>query len=236
MARWEKNSGESFFWYKVALLATLGFAGLGIHWLDPGFFPMLVSLSSRGDVQGAVEYLRSFGAKAALISFFLLVIINLLGFLPNVFLLVANGFLFGLVPGILVSWAGECVGAAAGFFMMRRLFQDSAAALLRKSGYGGKVEDFSSHNGFRLILAGRSLPFMPSGALTAAGALSSVSFRDYFIATCIGKIFSVTIEILVGRDMVDYHNHASQLVVLTALSLLMGWGYLHYVKRYKRCK
>lgn len=234
MALWEQDKDVSYFRYKVALLATLGFAGLVIHWRDPGFFPLLMSLSSRGDVQGAVEYLRSFGVKAALISFFLLVIINLLGFLPNIFLLVANGFLFGLVPGILVSWAGECVGAAAGFFVMRRLFQAPAAALLRKSGYGLQVEDISSRNGFRLILAGRSLPFMPSGALTAAGAVSSVSFRDFFLATCIGKLFSVTIEILVGRDMVDYHHHASQLVVLTALCLLMGWGYLHYAKRDKR--
>jgi uncharacterized membrane protein YdjX (TVP38/TMEM64 family) len=222
--------------YKGVLLAILVLFGIGIKWLCPEFFPRLFALSIMGDVHGAVEYLRSFGAKAALISFFLLVIINLLGFLPNIFLLVANGFLFGLVPGILISWAGECVGAAAGFFTMRRLFQDSAAALLEKSGYEEKVEDFSSHNGFGLILAGRSLPFMPSGVLTAAGALSSVSFRAFILATCIGKTLSVTIEILAGLDMVNFHEHASQLIGLTTLSLLMGWGYLRYVKRCKSCK
>lgn len=217
-------------------MATMGLVGIGIHWMDPEFFPMLISLSSQGDVQGTVKYLRSFGAEAAWISFFLLVIINLLGFLPNIFLLIANGFLFGLVPGIMISWAGECVGAAAGFFTMRYLFHDSAAALLKKSGYEEKVEAFSSHNGFGLILAGRSLPFMPSGVLTAAGALSAVSFRDFFIATCIGKIFSVAIEILTGLDLADFHNHAAQLIGLVALYLLIGWGYLHYVKRCKTCK
>jgi uncharacterized membrane protein YdjX (TVP38/TMEM64 family) len=77
---------------------------------------------------------------------------------------------------------------------------------------------------------------MPSGVLTAAGALSSVCFRDFFIATCIGKLFSVAIEILAGHDMVAVHEHMARLIGIAALSLLMVWGYLHYVKRCKNCK
>lgn len=111
------------------------------------------------------------------------------------------------LPGILISWAGECAGAALGFFTMRYLFQDSAKAVLAKGGYEEKIADFSSHNGFGLMLAGRALPFVPSGVLTAAGALSSVTFRDFIFATCIGKVLSVAIEVLAGIEMMDFNQH-----------------------------
>lgn len=226
----------SHFWFKVSLAATLVLAGLGIYWMSPEFFPKLFSLSATGDVQGTVEYLRSFGVKAAWISFFLLIVINMLGFLPNIFLIVANGILFGLLPGILISWAGECAGAALGFFTMRYLFQDSAKAVLAKGGYEEKIADFSSHNGFGLMLAGRALPFVPSGVLTAAGALSSVTFRDFIFATCIGKVLSVAIEVLAGIEMMDFNQHLVRLMGLAILSALMVWGYLHYMKRCKSYK
>ena len=108
---WEFSGGSkeiSYLWYKIALSTALILIGLGIYWMDPAFFPRAFSLSVRGDIQGTVEYLRSFGVKAAWVSLLLLTIINMLGFLPNIFLIVANGFLFGIVPGILISWAGEC--------------------------------------------------------------------------------------------------------------------------------
>ncbi len=235
---WEFSGGSkeiSYLWYKIALSTALILIGLGIYWMDPAFFPRAFSLSVRGDIQGTVEYLRSFGVKAAWVSLLLLTIINMLGFLPNIFLIVANGFLFGIVPGILISWAGECLGAALGFFAMRHLFQDSARKLLAKSGYAEKVEEFSSRNGVGLILAGRMFPFMPSGVLTAAGALSSVSFCDFFIATCVGKIFSIAVAILAGHDIVTFHENIQRLVGVVAISMLTGWVYLNYVKRCRKC-
>jgi uncharacterized membrane protein YdjX (TVP38/TMEM64 family) len=228
------NMRVSQFWFKIALTAITILLGFGIYYKDPEFFPRLFALSVRGDLQGTIEYLQSFGTKAAWISFLLLIILNVLGFLPNIFLLVANGYLFGLVPGILISWAGECAGAALGFFIMRRLYQDSARALLVRSGYEEKIEAFSSEKGFGLILAGRALPYMPSGVLTAVGAISTVSFQDFIIATCIGKIPSVTIEVLSGHDVITFHQHLPRLIGLAMLSLLIVWGYLHYVKRVNR--
>ena len=139
--------------YRASWAGVLLLLALGIYWIDPELFPKLFFLSIHGDVQGAVAYLKSFGVWAMAVSFLLLVVINVIGFLPNVFLLIANGFVFGLVNGILISWAGECVGAALGFFAMRHLFRDMAQAVLQKAGYEEKVADFSSRNGFGLILA-----------------------------------------------------------------------------------
>lgn len=217
--------------FRGALAGGLLLAGLALHWQAPAFFPTLFSLSVRGDVPGAVAYLQSFGGQAKVISFFLLVVINVLGILPNVFLLVANGFVFGLVDGILLSWAGECAGAALGFIALRHLFRDAAQAVLKKTGHEEKIEEFSSQNGFSLILAGRSLPFMPSGVLTAAGALSAISFRKFFWATCLGKAFSVPIEVLSGHDVLPFHEHLPRLIGLGMISLLMIWGYWRYSRR-----
>ena len=231
----EEKDKMARIWFKVTLLGILALIGLGIHIWAPGFFATLVSLSVHGNIHGTVAYLKSFGAWAMGISFVLLVIINLLGVLPNIFLLIANGFLFGLWPGIFVSWAGECVGAALGFMVARYLFRDAARAMLQKTGYKEQVEDFSSRNGFGLMLAGRALPFMPSGALTAAGAISAISFRDFILATGIGKALSVTIEVMSGHDVVSFQENMPRLIGLGMLSVLMIWGYLRYVKYCRNC-
>lgn len=86
----------SQFWLKTTLTATMILLGIGLYYMDPEFFPRLFHLSLRGDMQGTIAYLQSFGEKAAWISFFLLVMLNVLGFLPNIFLLVANGFFLDL--------------------------------------------------------------------------------------------------------------------------------------------
>ena len=152
-----------------------------------------------------------------LVSFLVLVAFNAVGFLPNFFLLAANGMLFGIVGGTAVSWAGECVGAAIGFYLMRTTFRDYALSAIDRAGYLCQVNDFSSHKGFRAVFLTRALPYIPSGLVTAASAISCISFKDFFWATVLGKLPSALIEVMFGHDLVDYKNHINRLVFLAAL-------------------
>ena len=88
---------------KVLALALLLMLVGAIQIFGDGFFSKTFTLAVSGNVDDLVEYLRSFGPWAVLISFLLDVLINAGSIFPSIFLSTANGLIFGLPLGILIS-------------------------------------------------------------------------------------------------------------------------------------
>lgn len=219
--------------FKIASCVLVGVILLLIHLAVPSFYQTVWRLAGSGDIAGAAEFLRSFGIWSMAISFAVLVIINTLGFLPNFFILAANGIVFGIIEGTILSWAGECVGAALGFWFMRTTFRDYALSVMDRAGYLHQIEEFSSHKGFQTVLLTRALPYVPAGLITAAGALSCISFKDYMIATIIGKLPSAWIEVMAGHDLADYEKNTTRLTVIV-LVMIAAYGLVWWQKRKRK--
>lgn len=185
-----------------------------LYYVNPGFFPKLWSVVTSGDLEDTINYISSFGMWAIVFSFFLDVLVNALGFLPSIFISTANGVLFGLVPGILVSWLAECTGVILSFILMRGILRSSAEKLIAQSKSLRKMDDFSGKNGFQMMLVARTLPYFPSGIITALGAVSSISLRDYALANLIGKFPSTALEVVIGHDIVNYEKNMGRLAFI----------------------
>lgn len=207
----------------------------GIEMLYPGFYYTVWHLVVQGDIAGTIDFLRSFGVSAMVVSFLLLVLINALGFLPNIFLLAANGVVFGIAMGSIISWLGECVGAVLGFIAMRHLFRDCMEQVIKGNDYLKKMDDLSASGGFKAVLFARAMPYFPAGLITAAGALSSMSLWDYSLATFIGKLPSTILEVMAGHDMILYKRHMHRLVAIVVGTAALYGAYWWY-KRQKSSK
>ncbi len=81
------------------------------------------------------------------------------------------------------------------------------------------------------MVIARSIPFVPSGLITALGALSDISLKDYILATLIGKFPSALIEVTLGHDLASYHENSMRLTVVILISLGAYCGYLWYKKK-----
>ena len=201
----------------LVFLISLVCVFVGIHIAMPDFYQTLFYLSTHGDVEKIIEFFRSFGAWAMLISFVVDVIVNSLGFLPSIFISTANGLLFGLPMGILISWLAESVGVIISFFVMRFFLRDTALLIINKSKRLHDLDTLSSKSGFQFMVAARTLPYFPSGILTALGAVSGISLRDYILATFIGKFPSTALEVVVGHDLVNYQENLNRLTLVVGL-------------------
>lgn len=218
----------------------LAFGAIGIVLLvaieigHPGFYQEMIGLLGTGDVHHIAQVLQSYGPMAMVISFVLDVVVNMAGFLPSIFFSTANGLVFGLVPGILISWLAECVGVTISFVIMRYLLRDSAAKIIQKHKFLLKVDDFSGKNGLQVMLFARAIPYFPSGIITALGAISQISLRDYIIANLIGKFPSTALEVVVGHDAIMFKTHLSRLtIIIIGATVVYGLAwYLH--KRYQK--
>lgn len=220
---------------QLGLLSGLVALGLLVYVLVPGFYDDMWELILSGDVQRMAEVLQSYGPWAMVISFALDVLINALGFLPSIFFSTANGLLFGVVPGIIISWLAETVGVVLSFMIMRYILRDTAHKVIEKSEFLLKVDDFSGKNGLVMMLFARSIPYFPSGIITALGAISQISLRDYIIANLIGKFPSTALEVIVGHDTVLLQDNLGRLAVVvlvaTVIYFLLWKGYQRWAKR-----
>jgi uncharacterized membrane protein YdjX (TVP38/TMEM64 family) len=183
-------------------------------------------------MQGTIEYLRSFGVWAMLVSMMIDIVINIVGFLPSIFISTANGVLFGIYVGTLVSWIAETIGVIISFFFMRTLFRKSAEQLIKKSRMLSKLDHYSN---IKAMIVARAVPYAPNGLVTALGALSSISYRDYAIGCLIGKLPSVAIEVVVGHDVVNYEHNMLRLTIVT-VAVIVVYGSLWYANRRHRTK
>lgn len=216
---------------RIVMLIILAACTLLVYWINPEPLRKISQLLLTGDIAGSIDYIRSFGPYAALVSFGIIVFINTVAVLPNIFILAANGIIFGVVEGTLISWVAESVGVIISFLLMRYLFQDYAHQVIVRSNAMKKVDDFSGKNGFQIMLIARSIPFIPSGLITALGALSSIRIRDYVLATFIGKLPSAWIEVTLGHDLTSYREHTLRLTLLILISIAAYWGFSWYKKR-----
>ena len=219
---------------QLGLIGALVALGVIVNILVPGFYDDMWELVISGDVNRMAEVLQSYGPWAMVISFVLDVLINALGFLPSIFFSTANGLLFGVVPGIIISWLAETVGVVLSFMIMRYILRDTAHKVIEKSEFLLKVDDFSGKNGLAVMLFARTIPYFPSGVITALGAISQISLRDYIIANLIGKFPSTALEVIVGHDAVLLQDNLGRLtvviVVATVVYFLLWKGYQRWVK------
>lgn len=211
----------------VIFIAVLGL----IYILNPNFYSEFWHVATSGNMQETVDYINSFGAWAIIFSFLLDVLINALGFLPSIFVSTANGLLFGIVPGIIVSWLAETAGVIISFVLMRTILRSSAEKIIAKSKYLKKVDDFSGKNGFKVMLILRAMPYFPSGILTALGAVSRISLKDYALANLIGKFPSTSLEVVIGHDVVNYQQNLDRLMIVIVLVCIIYGAIWYYQRR-----
>lgn len=100
----------------------------------PDFYRTVWDLSMSGNMEGTIEYLRSFGVWAIAVSMVIDIVINIVGFLPSIFISTANGVLFGIGTGTIVSWLAETIGVIISFFLCEPCFGIRPGKLLKRAG------------------------------------------------------------------------------------------------------
>jgi uncharacterized membrane protein YdjX (TVP38/TMEM64 family) len=219
----------------VKIVAVLLIVGLfaAIHLAAPEFLPEVIDLLARGDIVETAEYIQSYGSLAVVFSFLLTLFVNAIGFPPAIIFSTANTLIFGIVPGIILSVIAETVGVTISFVLLRFFFRNSARKIISKSRRLRSVDKYSSKNGFTVMLIARMVPYVPSGLLNAAGALSSMTLIDYFLASLVGKFPSTGIEAIIGHDAILHEEGFMRIIVVVIFAVaLIGWAWWYQKKHH----
>ena len=154
-------------------------------------------LFSSMSVESIIGYIRSFGAYAAVISFFLMVFQSVAAPLPGFLITFANTAIFGWWKGALLSWSGAMAGAFLCFMIARIAGRDLVEKLTVKLAMGSINVYFEKYGKYTVLIC-RLIPFISFDFVSYAAGLTAMGIVPFFIATGIGQLPTILVYSYVG--------------------------------------
>lgn len=212
---------------KIILLVIVVAAVAGYFLIPPVNSTMneVFRMFASGDFTVVKEFVASYGAYAAVISFLLMIFQSIAAPLPAFLLTFANANLFGWWQGAILSWTSAMAGAAVCFYIARILGRDVAEKLTSKTGLA-QIDIFFEKYGKNTILICRLLPFISFDIVSYAAGLTSMSFGAFMVATGVGQLPATIVYSYVGGMLTG----GAQLLV-TALLILFALSALIFLMR-----
>jgi len=188
---------------------------IGAHWLK---------ILNEGTVEDLVQAIKGFGAWAPLISVALMILQAFIAPIPSFLITGANGVIFGVFWGVIISWTGAMIGAAGTFYLARLLGINFVKRFEKDGSLLKKVDEISQKHGTKVIFIGRLLPFVSFDFLSYAAGLSSLSASNFFIATGIGMLPGTFAYVLLGNQIIKYSGSVNQLLIGLAILFIVIWA------------
>lgn len=157
---------------------------------------------------------------AILISIGISIIVAILGIIPSFVVTGANLIFFGFWMGTLISFVGEALGAIVAFYLYRKGFKKLSQKPLSKYPKLNQLVHTNGMEAFFLILSLRMFPFVPSGLVTVAGAVGSVSLLVFAAASTIGKIPALMIETYSVYQVTQFEWQGKLILTIVAVYMV----------------
>lgn len=179
-----------------------------------------------GAVEATLAWAAGLGPAAAIVLAALWVPAAVL-LVPGSILTLGTGFLLGVVKGTIVVSIGSTAGAVAAFAVGRSLLRERIRARFAGRPRFEAVERAVEEEGFTIVLLLRLSPVFPYNLQNYAHAATSVSARDYAVASWIGMLPGTLLYVWLGagaRTLAAAATGAGERGV--AADLLFGAGLL----------
>jgi uncharacterized membrane protein YdjX (TVP38/TMEM64 family) len=180
------------------------------------------STISKLDTEVVIDYLRSYGKLAIVVSFILMVLQSIAAPIPAFLITLSNAAIFGWWQGAILSWSSAMAGAALCFFIARVLGRDAVAKITSK-GAMESIDVFFERYGNFAILICRLLPFVSFDFVSYAAGLTNMRFWSFFMATGLGQLPATIVYSYVGGTLTG-GAHKLFLGLLTLFALSIGIG------------
>ena len=152
--------------------------------------------------------------------------VALLGLVPSVFVTAANMAVWGFFPGTALSLLGESIGAVIAFYVYRLGWKRMAPQTERWPKSIQKLLHLEGWPAAKLVMSLRIMPFMPSGLVTLAAAMSRITSSYFVVSSSIGKIPALLMEAMAVSALFVMPVWAQILA-----SLAIGIGVYYYLTR-----
>ncbi len=158
---------------------------------------LFVGGPSQADAEQAIEDAGVLAPLVFVVAYAILTVLLFPGIIPAV----AAGAVFGVLAGTVLSLVGATIGAVGAFLLARKLGRQDVERVAGER--MRRIDGWIGRRGFMAVLYARLLPVAPFNVLNYACGVTSVSTRDYVLATAIGMIPGTFLHVALGSTLSD---------------------------------
>jgi uncharacterized membrane protein YdjX (TVP38/TMEM64 family) len=179
------------------------------------------------------EYLRALGVWGPIVSTILMVASAIAIPVPVTVLMLANGLVFGVWAGMLVSFIGGLAGAVATYIIGRRLGRDAVARMLSASSLDAADRAMARRGGWAIVI-GRWIPGVPCDPISYVSGITRMPAVRFLLLTIGGLLPANLVTAFVGAEAAtDMQLEYWIFGIVIGISVLFIWGLIHrYRKRH----
>ena len=168
-------------------------------------------------VENAIKWMGLYGP---IFSCFLICVESIVPILPLSVFITLNFLTFGNILGFLISWVFTVVGCCISFWICRKNIKLWFEKKIRNKAKADKVMKFVDNCTAHQLTVIVALPFTPAFLVNIAAGLSKMSFKKYFWAIMIGKIFMIYFWGFVGTSLLQSIKDPTILIQVVVLILI----------------
>ncbi|MBU3189541.1 TVP38/TMEM64 family protein [Clostridium bowmanii] len=210
--------------YLVSLVAVLYFI-----YIYRANFKNIIDTLSKGSIEQVANIIRSWGIGAPILSILLMLLQAFIAPIPAFLITGANGAVFGIWFGTLISWFGAMLGALGTFYLSRLFGEAFVKKFESTKGLWEKVDEISNKQGFKVIIVGRLLPFISFDFLSYAAGLSNMKLTPFLVATGIGMIPGTIAYVVLGNEMSKLSSY-SKIITMIVISAIIIFIFSYIIK------
>ena len=159
-----------------------------------------------------------------ILGIFIIIIESFIPPLPLGVFVALNCNAFGLILGVIISWAATIIGCILSYL----LFNNISTKIIYKLSNKKTIERIEkgkerikkiSFSGLVLIIA---LPFSPAFLINILAGVSSISKRKFTMALLIGKISTISFWGIIGKSFIESMTDISALIYIV-IALIIAY-------------
>ncbi|MBA3860862.1 MAG: TVP38/TMEM64 family protein [Solirubrobacterales bacterium] len=158
---------------------------------------LFVGGPSQADAEQAIDDAGVLAPLMFVVAYAILTVLLFPGIIPAV----AAGAVFGVLAGTVLSLVGATIGAVGAFLLGRKLGRKDVERVAGER--MRRIDEWIGRRGFMAVLYARLLPVAPFNVLNYVCGVTSVSTRDYVLATAIGMIPGTFLHVALGSTLGD---------------------------------
>jgi len=206
---------------KPAIYLALFIAALLTIYISRASFKNIIDILSKGSIEQVANIIRSWGIAAPILSILLMLVQAFIAPIPAFLITGANGAVFGVWFGTLISWFGAMLGALGTFYLSRLFGEAFVKKFESTKGLWEKVDEISNKQGFKVVLIGRLLPFISFDFLSYAAGLSNMKIVPFLVATGIGMIPGTIAYVVLGNEMSKFNSYSKIITIIVIAAIFI---------------
>lgn len=199
----------------VLLIVLLG--GILVFFIAPSDLTVILPIGL--SAEQIASTIRSWGAWAMVGSVLLMVAHSFVP-LPAEFIAIANGMVFGLILGTLLTWVGAMCGAILAFAVARFLGRRFVEAVL-PGRYTAAIDEWTIEQGSLVLLVSRFLPVVSFNLINYAAGLTTVSWWTFLWTTGLGIAPLTFLMVFAGEQMFSDKRELTFILIIACVAVTL---------------